>query len=99
MLGFLFKYLEYLDYVIDCVSKNGYVDVLDWWKLFGLKFKYILLLVNWVSVYGYIVVLEWWKMLGFLFKYYFDFVVGCGNIFYIRNVMDMVGTGGCVVVF
>lgn len=56
---------------MDNVSGNGYVDVFEWWKVFGFWFKYIIDVMDDVSEENYIVVLDWWKILGVKFCYIF----------------------------
>ena len=50
-------------------SANGHIDVLNWFKDNGFKFKYINDAINRASANGHIAVLNWFKNSGFEFKY------------------------------
>lgn len=46
---------------IDGASKQGFIEVLDWWRKSGLCMKYTEAALEQASARGFIHVLEWWK--------------------------------------
>ena len=50
-------------------SKNGHVQVLEWFKNSGYEFKYNKDAIMWASRNGHIEFLEWFKNSDYEFKY------------------------------
>ena len=59
----------YKNNIINNASKNGHVQVLEWFIHSGYEFKYDKWAINYASIYGRVQVLEWYKRS----KYYFDY--------------------------
>ena len=59
----------YKNDIINNASAYGHVQVLEWFKNSGYKFKYDENAIKWASCNGNIQVLEWFKNSGFEFKY------------------------------
>ena len=55
--------------IINNASENGHVQVLEWFKRSGYKFKYDNWAIIRASRYGHVQVLEWFKHSGYKFKY------------------------------
>src|SRR5271154_5506634 len=56
--------LNIYDYSMDLASKNGHVNVLQWWKDSGLVLIYDYTAMEWASENGRVNVLQWWKDSG-----------------------------------
>ncbi|KAI9215993.1 hypothetical protein BC828DRAFT_409924 [Blastocladiella britannica] len=54
---------------MDWASKNGHVNVLDWWRNSGLKLQYSYQAMDWASANGHVNVLDWWRDSGLELKY------------------------------
>jgi hypothetical protein len=61
--------LEYDYEAIDEASKNGHIDVLNWWLRCGLRLEYTSNAIDKASECSKINVLEWWKNSGLELKY------------------------------
>ena len=59
----------YMNNIINNASKNGHIQVLEWFKNSGYEFKYDEWAINNASDNGHIQVLEWFKNSGYEFKY------------------------------
>jgi hypothetical protein len=59
----------YKNNIINDACKNGHIQVLEWFKNSGYKFKYDEYAILWASKYGHVQVLEWFKNSGYEFKY------------------------------
>jgi hypothetical protein len=59
----------YINNIIVNASRYGHIQVLDWFKNSGYKFKYDEYAINYASRNGHIKVLEWFKNSGYEFKY------------------------------
>ena len=59
----------YVNDIIICACKYGHIQVLEWFKNSGYKFKYNETPINYASKNGHIQVLEWFKNSGYEFKY------------------------------
>ena len=59
----------YSNDIINNASIFGHVQVLEWVKNCGYKFKYVYSAINYASENGQIQVLEWFKNSGYKFKY------------------------------
>ena len=57
---------------IDSASKNGHIDVLEWFKNSGYKFKYSVNAIKLASQNCHVNVLKWFKNSGYEFKYSAD---------------------------
>ena len=84
----------YKNNIIYNASKNGHIEVLEWFKNSGYEFnKYIKEAINYVFQSGNIQVLEWFKNSGYEFKYNYGAIITAsikGNIqvlkFYSKNI-------------
>jgi hypothetical protein len=47
--------------LIDCASRNGRLDILDWWVRNGIDLKFSHSAVDSASANGHIAILNWWK--------------------------------------
>ncbi|KAI9217509.1 hypothetical protein BC828DRAFT_418058 [Blastocladiella britannica] len=54
---------------MDDASRNGHVDVLEWWRNSGLELKYTRQAMDDASCNGHVDVLEWWRHSGLELKY------------------------------
>jgi hypothetical protein len=60
----------YKNDIIFNASKYGHVEILEWYKKSGYKFKYDKNYIYVASKNGHVEVLEWFKKSGYKFKYY-----------------------------
>ena len=60
----------YKNNIINNACYYGHVQVLEWFKNSGYKFKYNEWACNYASRNGHIQILEWFKNSGYEFKYY-----------------------------
>ncbi|AZL89260.1 ankyrin repeat protein [Megavirus baoshan] len=64
--------IDYNKYLLDTLSNQNNVVMLQWWKDSGLDFKYSIDAIdnlNHISYDNYVEVLDWWKNSGFKLKY------------------------------
>ena len=59
----------YKNDIIFNASCDGHVQVLEWFKRSGYKFKYNKNAINGALYFGYVQVLEWYKRSGYKLKY------------------------------
>jgi hypothetical protein len=46
---------------MDLASKNGHVEVLDWWLKRGYRLRYSTSSMDWASENGQMDVIDWWR--------------------------------------
>jgi len=88
--GFLQKLglpLKYTEHAIDDASKNGHVNVLNWWLKSGLELKYTSASMLEASLKKSFPVLDWWLYSGLKIKYNHDIIDLCSSKGY-TDVLD-----------
>ncbi|KAI9179514.1 hypothetical protein H9P43_004840 [Blastocladiella emersonii ATCC 22665] len=61
--------VPYSEGVLDFVSGNGHVAVLEWWRMSGLALRYSAAALLHASAAGHVRVLQWWRDSGLPVRY------------------------------